>query len=86
MLVDKKRYLLREEEDALRDKYCLQCTKPFCAFCDTEVEDADIVQPVRKKGTWGADGECPFCGYLRQWDDDNFCGNCGADMRGDSNE
>ena len=39
----------------------------------------------RKKGTWGADGECPFCGYLRQWDDDNFCANCGADMRTEGN-
>ena len=45
MLVDKKRYLLREEEDALAEKYCSECKKPFCAFCDTEVEDADIEQP-----------------------------------------
>jgi hypothetical protein len=43
-------------------------------------------QSERKKSTWGADGECPFCGYLRQWNDDNFCGNCGADMRGEQDE
>lgn len=37
----------------------------------------------RPKGEWGDNGECPFCGYLSQWEDDKFCGNCGADMRGD---
>lgn len=41
-----------------------------------------MVEP--KKGAWGAHGECPYCGYLRQWDDDNFCANCGANMRGDT--
>ena len=40
-------------------------------------------QPERKKGKWGNHGECPFCSYLRQWEDDRFCGNCGADMRGE---
>lgn len=39
-----------------------------------------MIEP--KKGAWGAHGECPYCGYLRQWDNDNFCANCGADMRG----
>ena len=38
------------------------------------------VTPQPKTGHWGKDGECPFCGYLRQWDDDNFCGHCGARM------
>ena len=36
----------------------------------------------RKHGHWGANGECPFCGYLHQWEDDKFCGNCGARMEG----
>jgi len=48
------------------------------------IEQLPSAQPERKRDTWGADGECPFCGYLRQWDDDNFCANCGADMRGES--
>lgn len=39
-----------------------------------------MIEP--KKGAWGAHGECPYCDYLRQWDNDNFCANCGADMRG----
>lgn len=48
-------------------------------------EDIDAMQPIeeRKKGKWGNHGECPFCSYLRQWEDDRFCGNCGADMRGE---
>lgn len=29
---------------------------------------------------WGKDGECPHCGYLQQWEDDKFCGNCGAQL------
>lgn len=41
------------------------------------------VEPERRKGKWGNHGECPFCSYLRQWEDDRFCGNCGADMRGE---
>ena len=43
-------------------------------------------QPECPKGKWGEHGECPFCGYLRQWEDDRFCGNCGADMRGEQDE
>lgn len=41
---------------------------------------ADVREVVR--GEWGSHGECPFCGYLRQWEEDNFCGNCGARMDG----
>ena len=41
------------------------------------------VREQRPKGKWGDNGECPFCNYLRQWEDDKFCGNCGADCRGD---
>ena len=29
-------------------------------------------------GKWGKEGECPFCGYLQQWNDDAYCGHCGA--------
>ena len=48
------------------------------------IEDADgTIFVKRKKGKWGNHGECPFCSYLRQWEDDRFCGNCGADMRGE---
>lgn len=36
---------------------------------------------IRPQGEWGKHGECPFCSYIRQWDDDKFCGNCGADLR-----
>lgn len=36
----------------------------------------------RPQGEWGKHGECPFCSYIRKWEDDNFCGNCGAEMKG----
>ena len=36
----------------------------------------------RLQGEWGKHGECPFCSYVRQWEDDKFCGNCGAKLRG----
>lgn len=45
------------------------------------VPTADVVEVVH--GEWGSHGECPFCGYLRQWEEDNFCGNCGARMDGE---
>lgn len=32
------------------------------------------------KMTWDKDGACPFCGYFQQWNDDNFCGHCGAKL------
>ena len=48
----------------------------------SECEEPSMI-PERKKGKWGNHGECPFCSYLRQWEDDRFCGNCGADMRGE---
>lgn len=41
-------------------------------------------QPERKTGRWGEHGECSYCGYLRQWEDDNFCANCGARMEADT--
>ena len=34
-----------------------------------------------KQGEWGKHGECPFCSYIRQWEDDKFCGNCGAELQ-----
>ncbi len=47
-----------------------------------DVIDAPTIEPERETGKWGEHGECPFCGYLQQWDDDKFCGNCGARMEG----
>ena len=39
---------------------------------------------VRDKGEWVGDSkeECPFCGERSKWFYENFCPNCGADMRG----
>ena len=38
-------------------------------------------EKARPQGEWGKNGECPFCSYIRQWKDDNFCGNCGAKLQ-----
>jgi hypothetical protein len=80
--------------DALAKNMC-DCA---CADCDNErnintkcseirltylrILDEQPTIEERKTGKWGAQGECPFCGYLRQWKDDKFCGNCGAKMEG----
>lgn len=50
-------------------------------FIQDNKDEFPPVTPQPKMGHWGKDGECPFCGYLRQWDDDNFCGHCGAKMQ-----
>ena len=35
----------------------------------------------QKSGRWGKHGECPFCGYIRQFKEDNYCANCGARLK-----
>lgn len=45
------------------------------------IEELPSAEP--KKGKWGEHGECPFCSYIRKWKEDNYCANCGADMRGE---
>lgn len=40
----------------------------------------------RPQGEWGKHGECPFCSYIRKWEEDNFCGNCGARLKGGAEE
>lgn len=37
---------------------------------------------VREKGEWTVDGLCSVCGCDIPVMEDNFCPNCGADMRG----
>jgi len=49
---------------------------------DNEIKSlVDILDNERPQGEWGKNGECPFCSYIRQWEDDKFCGNCGAKMQ-----
>ena len=64
-----------------------------CRYCtllsDEQVLEIINKQPIvkeRKKGKWkygNGNGECPFCGHERPLGWDNFCGFCGADMRGE---
>ena len=69
------------EADSDMQKWDSGCWIRYKMF-ERAIEDAPTIEPERKKGKWGNHGECPFCSYLRQWEDDMFCGNCGADMRG----
>ena len=53
------------------------------------VEIMPSVQPERKTGQWieyiPEHGKCPFCGNLvdlMNGKENNYCGECGADMRG----
>lgn len=61
------------------------------------LEQLPSAQPQRKKGKWirkisvvdcatFVGDECSQCGYFKSMGQANFCPNCGADMRGDSNE
>ena len=66
----------------------------------TTIKELPYAQPERKKGKWilhpeqkniygGKCVECSECGekYIVQYiEDEKFCRNCGADMRGDSDE
>lgn len=56
------------------------------------VKNMSPVTPTRRKGKWievlgGC--KCPFCDMafsgLKGWCSDNFCPECGADMRGNEN-
>ena len=55
---------------------------------DKAFDETPIIEE-RKKGKWkygNGNGECPFCGHERPLGWDNFCGFCGADMRGERKE
>lgn len=56
--------------------------------CVAEIDDAPTIEPERKKGKWERTyrngfgtliGRCGVCGRTQTVD--NFCQNCGADMR-----
>lgn len=61
---------------------------------EQRLEDLSSVQPERKKGEWTIDKDCEgksrtvtcnLCGYEEfNWHNPNFCPNCGADMRNES--
>lgn len=50
------------------------------AISQNQIANALTVKD-RPKGKWGKHGECPFCSYIQKWKEDNFCGNCGANLR-----
>lgn len=68
--------------------YDTETSEFYCYRNKYTGEEIHIVKPpktyilARPQGEWGVHGECPFCSYIRKWKDDNFCGNCGAYLKG----
>ena len=64
----------------------------FCCTLSTaltEINDAPTIEPERKRGKW-VDGSiptyavCSVCAYQERYAyENNYCPNCGADMRED---
>ncbi len=57
-----------------------------------DIENLPPAQPEREKGEWilvtdnnGQHYECSRCGAWRYHQEQEFCGSCGADMRGKNN-
>lgn len=72
------------ESDTDMQKWDGGCWIRYKMF-ENAMDSAPIVEE-RKKGKWkygNGNGECPFCGRERPLSWDNFCGFCGADMRGE---
>ena len=44
------------------------------------VRDTPTVRSDMRLGEWDKDGACLYCGYIRQWNDDAYCGHCGAKL------
>lgn len=75
--------------DALTHKWDGMVTSVFDVL-----KELPSAQPERKKGEWTIDEDCEgksrtvtcnLCGYEEfNWHNPNFCPNCGADMRNES--
>lgn len=64
-----------------------------CVFADLQGGLHGQFIEERKKGRWINNSpvtmKCDQCGYVIKdwrWNELNFCANCGADMRGESDE
>lgn len=79
------------DADALRDK--IHYTDDFyeTPYIDyDDILEAPTIEP--KRGEWlpdeNGDFRCTNCGRIAEWEffEDNFCPNCGADMKGADDE
>lgn len=58
----------------------------------SDIKELPSAQPKRKKGKWNPFDvpwyQCSICGAVREQKAfmENFCPNCGADMRGEKND
>ena len=61
-------------------------TKPYNEYLKQKEAYDLAIKILEKRGTWvkndeWSDWECPYCGHAFE-NRMNFCGYCGADMRG----
>ena len=62
--------------------------KEIYGYLSDGLEECDEVEPERKKGEWidlWDRYRCSVCNMEHNYEE-NFCPNCGADMRGEKNE
>ena len=76
--------------------FAWRITEDFCR--DIDEQPTINAEPERKNGEWIVEKDCEgktrtcicgLCGYKTDkytWKNPNYCSNCGADMRGDSDE
>ena len=91
-----KEYISKDYINNLLDSYRDDWWGPeyyACSIIQDDINDAPDSEIVCLQiGAWeywaGRLPRCPVCGheYTDLLECDNFCGNCGADMRGVSNE
>ena len=74
------------DADALIKRLENTSITPVSSWIKAEIINAPTVDE-RKKGKWGKNGECQFCGFQPWYENDihtlSFCPNCGSDMRGE---
>ena len=75
---------------SMKDEYAVKVERASLKAYRETLNVLPSAQPERKKGEWieyvPDHGKCPFCGNqvdLLGGKANNFCGECGADMRGE---
>lgn len=85
-LVDARRGLNLKCRELFRDEKISEAIYRY--LCDG-IEECDDVEPERKKGRWKVTPiyiKCSECGESFMLIPQNYCPNCGAEMRGEQDE
>ena len=83
---------LRMDVDIIPFAKAREYTRAAIETIYNRLEELPSAQPEREKGEWilvtdnnGQHYECSRCGAWRYHQEQEFCGSCGADMRGKNN-